>query len=62
MFDPDTQRRLAGAVLEACRARRWRVASAESRTGGFVSAALTAVRQAALTEALRMLQAEAQKG
>jgi len=30
-------------VLEACRARRWRVATAESCTGGLVAAALTEI-------------------
>ena len=42
MFDPETLSQ-AGAVLDACRARQWRVATAESCTGGLVSAALTAV-------------------
>jgi len=34
---------LAQSVIEACRARRWRVATAESCTGGLVAAALTAI-------------------
>lgn len=34
---------LAERVLEACRARGWRVATAESCTGGLVAAALTAI-------------------
>ena len=42
MFDPDTLA-LAESVLAACRARGWRVATAESCTGGLVAAALTAV-------------------
>jgi nicotinamide-nucleotide amidase len=42
VFDPDTLA-LAEAVLTACRARRWRVATAESCTGGLVAAALTEV-------------------
>lgn len=42
MFDPDTMR-LAETVLAACRARFWRVATAESCTGGLVAAALTAI-------------------
>ncbi len=42
MFDPETLG-LAEAVLAACRARGWRVATAESCTGGLVAAALTAV-------------------
>lgn len=33
----------AEAVLTACRARGWRVATAESCTGGLVAAALTAI-------------------
>ena len=45
MFEPDllsaTER-----VLDACRARGWRVATAESCTGGLVSAALTAIASA----------------
>jgi nicotinamide-nucleotide amidase len=32
---------LASALLDACRARRWRLATAESCTGGLVSACLT---------------------
>src|SRR3954469_10416863 len=35
--------RLAETVLAACRARSWRVATAESCTGGLVAAALTAI-------------------
>jgi nicotinamide-nucleotide amidase len=42
VFDPETLG-LAEAVLAACRARGWRVATAESCTGGLVAAALTAV-------------------
>ena len=42
MFDPETLA-LAGQVLDLCRARNWRVATAESCTGGLVAAALTAV-------------------
>jgi nicotinamide-nucleotide amidase len=34
---------LAAAVLAACRARGWRVATAESCTGGLVAAALTSI-------------------
>jgi len=33
----------AEAVLAACRARRWRLATAESCTGGLVAGALTAI-------------------
>ena len=42
MFDPETLA-LAEAVLAACRARSWRLATAESCTGGLVAAALTAI-------------------
>ena len=42
MFDPETVA-LATTVLERCRARGWRVATAESCTGGLVAAALTAI-------------------
>lgn len=42
MFDPET-RALAEEVLALCRARRWRLATAESCTGGLVAAALTAI-------------------
>ena len=42
MFDRETVD-LAAAVLAACRAKGWRVATAESCTGGLVAAALTAV-------------------
>ena len=42
MFDPETLA-LAESVLAACRARYWRVATAESCTGGLVAAALTAI-------------------
>ena len=42
MFDAETLE-LAAAVLAACRAKGWRVATAESCTGGLVAAALTAV-------------------
>ncbi len=34
---------LAGTVLDACRARGWHIATAESCTGGLVAAALTAI-------------------
>jgi len=34
---------LAQSVLEACRARSWRLATAESCTGGLVAGALTAI-------------------
>jgi len=34
---------LAQSVLEACRARHWRIATAESCTGGLVAGALTAI-------------------
>ena len=42
MFDRETIE-LAAAVLEASRRRGWRVATAESCTGGLVVAALTAI-------------------
>jgi len=42
VFDPETLA-VAASALAACRARGWRVAAAESCTGGMVSAALTAV-------------------
>jgi nicotinamide-nucleotide amidase len=42
VFDPDTLA-LAERVLAACRARGWRVATAESCTGGLVAATLTAI-------------------
>jgi nicotinamide-nucleotide amidase len=42
VFDPETVA-LATTVLERCRARGWRVATAESCTGGLVAAALTAI-------------------
>lgn len=42
MFDPDILA-LAEAVLAACRVRGWRLATAESCTGGLVAAALTAI-------------------
>src|SRR5947209_7942584 len=45
LFDPDILR-LAETVLAACRARSWRVATAESCTGGLVAAALTAIADA----------------
>ena len=44
MFDPETLA-LAEAVLAACRARNWRLATAESCTGGLVAAALTAIAE-----------------
>ena len=34
---------LAQSVLEACRGRKWRLATAESCTGGLVAGALTAI-------------------
>jgi nicotinamide-nucleotide amidase len=42
VFDRETLD-LATAVLAACRARSWRLATAESCTGGLVAAALTAI-------------------
>jgi nicotinamide-nucleotide amidase len=39
----DAIRQAATRVLDACRARRWTVATAESCTGGLVAAALTAI-------------------
>jgi nicotinamide-nucleotide amidase len=42
VFDRETVD-LAASVLAACRAKGWRVATAESCTGGLVAAALTAV-------------------
>jgi nicotinamide-nucleotide amidase len=42
VFDPRTVE-LAADVLALCRARGWRVATAESCTGGLVAAALTAI-------------------
>ena len=42
MFDPATVQ-LATSVLAACRAKGWRLATAESCTGGLVAAALTAI-------------------
>ena len=42
MFDPETLS-LAEYVLALCRARGWRLATAESCTGGLVAAALTAI-------------------
>ena len=42
MFDPETLA-LVEAALAACRSRGWRVATAESCTGGMVAAALTAI-------------------
>ncbi len=42
MFDLETLD-LATSVLDACRARGWHVATAESCTGGLVAAALTAI-------------------
>jgi nicotinamide-nucleotide amidase len=42
VFEPETLR-LAQSVLDACRARKWRLATAESCTGGMVAGALTAV-------------------
>lgn len=45
MFDAETEA-LAMEVLAACRARNWRLATAESCTGGLVAAALTAIADA----------------
>ncbi len=42
MFDAETVA-LAMAVLAACRAKGWRLATAESCTGGLIAAALTGV-------------------
>jgi nicotinamide-nucleotide amidase len=42
VFDPETLA-LAEEVLALCRARQWRIATAESCTGGLVAAALTAI-------------------
>ena len=42
MFEAETLT-LAQAVLETCRARNWRLATAESCTGGLVVGALTAI-------------------
>ena len=42
MFEAETLT-LAQAVLETCRARNWRLATAESCTGGLVAGALTAI-------------------
>jgi nicotinamide-nucleotide amidase len=42
VFDPEILT-LAQAALDACRARGWHVATAESCTGGLVAAALTAI-------------------
>ena len=42
MFDTETLG-LARLVLDTCRARGWRLATAESCTGGLVAAALTAI-------------------
>ncbi|HEX4617985.1 MAG TPA: CinA family protein [Stellaceae bacterium] len=42
MFEAETLT-LAQSVLDACRARSWRLATAESCTGGLVAGALTAI-------------------
>ena len=42
MFDPEALA-LAEEVLALCRGRNWRLATAESCTGGLVAAALTAI-------------------
>jgi nicotinamide-nucleotide amidase len=42
VFDTETLT-LAQSVLDACRARNWRLATAESCTGGLVAGALTAI-------------------
>jgi nicotinamide-nucleotide amidase len=48
VFDPETLA-LAESVLALCRSRRWRLATAESCTGGLVAAALTAIAGASNT-------------
>ena len=42
MFEAETLT-LAQSVLDACRARNWKLATAESCTGGLVAGALTAI-------------------
>ncbi|HEY1433519.1 MAG TPA: CinA family protein [Stellaceae bacterium] len=42
MFEPETLT-LAQVVLDSCRARNWKLATAESCTGGLVAGALTAI-------------------
>jgi nicotinamide-nucleotide amidase len=42
VFEPETLA-LAQSVLDACRARGWHIATAESCTGGLVAGALTAI-------------------
>jgi len=42
VFDPEILG-LAQAVVDACQARGWRLATAESCTGGLIAAALTAI-------------------
>ena len=42
MFDPEVLA-LAESVLAECRARGWRIATAESSTGGLIAAALIAI-------------------
>jgi nicotinamide-nucleotide amidase len=42
VFEPETLT-LAQSVLDACRARNWRLAPLESFTGGLVTGALTAI-------------------
>ena len=42
MFDDETLSK-ARAVLDECRARKWKVCTAESLTGGLIAAALTEV-------------------
>jgi nicotinamide-nucleotide amidase len=42
VFDAETTA-LANAVLAACRAKGWRLATAESCTGGLIAAALTSI-------------------
>jgi nicotinamide-nucleotide amidase len=42
MFDAETEAK-ARAVLDGCRAERWKVCTAESLTGGLIAAALTDV-------------------
>ena len=42
MIDAET-RALSVRVLDACRARKWMVATAESCTGGLVAGALTEI-------------------
>jgi nicotinamide-nucleotide amidase len=43
MMLPDTTLERAEALLAQCRAREWRIATAESCTGGLIAACLTAI-------------------